>query len=187
MQQNRETLDGTGFVSRCSTPGRTIGMRTSFAATAVASSPVVGLLLLAVTSCGPSVTGPAAIQATLELSTTQVAPGDSFRVTLTLANPTSQDVSLWSPVGCLSLPNVYQAGVRLNWAGTAYLCTQATSSHVVPAGGVRVLEFDLVAALQESSFPYEYVVDPTPGSYEVRMSMYVDLPDVSRQLTVLVD
>lgn len=53
-------------------------------------------------------------------SETELVFGESFRVTLTLTNPTNRDVTLASPMGCLALPSVYRDDERRDWDGTAF-------------------------------------------------------------------
>ena len=62
-------------------------------------------------------------------------------------------------------------GTFHRWVGTELLCTQATQTHIVPAGGASVTVFELQAVLLVS----DTATDPEPGTYLVGMSLFPEL------------
>lgn len=105
-------------------------------------------------------------------------------MTLTIVNPTIRRIQLRSGSSCVALPDVYSGGERLLWDGTGLPCLGVLSTFTVPALGVLTREFPLVALLQESTAPWDYVVPPTPGTYDLVMRMHVQLLDIERQFVV---
>ena len=120
----------------------------------------------------------------LTVTPSSIGSGGSLLVTLTIVNPTIRPIQLSSSDSCVALPEVYSAGERLLWDGTGLGCFTVVSTFTVPALGVLTRQFPLVAFLQESTAPWDYVVPPTPGIYDLVMSMHVELPDIERQFVV---
>ena len=151
----------------------------------VASLACVSAALLALTSCRGLPVGPEVINSTLHLSATELRFGETFVATLTLENPTNREVTLTSPEGCLALPSVYREGQRLEWDGTSLGCLTAVTHHTVPAHGTLVRAFELRAALLGGPDPSDYEIEPEPGVYELRMEIYVLLPDLDTEFLVV--
>ncbi len=120
----------------------------------------------------------------LTVTPSSIGSGDSLLVTLTIVNPTIRPIQFSSGDSCVALPEVYSAGEWLPWDGTGLVCLAVMSTFTVPALGVLTRQFPLVAFLQESTAPWDYVVPPTPGMYDLVMSMHVELPDIERQFVV---
>ncbi len=148
-------------------------------ATVITCSAVVASL-----GCGTPTDPQDVLTVDLTVTPSSVRPGDSLLVTLTIVNPTTRSIQLGSANSCVALPAVYAAGGRLLCEGTALGCLDVVSAFTVPALGVLTREFPLVAFLQESTAPWDYVVPPTPGMYDLVMNMHVVLPDIERQFVV---
>ena len=150
------------------------------------TSPTVIACLAVVASlgCGTPTDIRDVLTVDLTVTPSSIRSGDSFLVTLTIVNPTIRPIQLGSADTCVALPQVYSAGERLLWDGTGLGCLDKVSVFTVPALGVLTRQFPLVAFLQESTAPWDYVVPPTPGMYNLVMSMHVVLPDIERQFVV---
>ena len=150
------------------------------------TSPTVITCLAVVASlgCGTPTDPRDVLTVDLTATPSSIGSGDSLLVTLTIVNPTISPIQLASSDSCVALPGVYSAGERLLWDGTGLGCLDVLSTFTVPALGVLTRQFPLVAFLEESTAPWDYVVPPTPGMYDLVMSMHVLLPDIERQFVV---
>ena len=151
------------------------------------TSPAVIACLAVVASlgCGTPTDIRDVLTVDLTVTPSSIRSGDSFLVTLTIVNPTIRPIQLGSGDTCVALPQVYSAGERLLWDGTGLGCLDKVSVFTVPALGVLTRQFPLVAFLEESTEPWDYVVPPPPGIYDLVMIMHVwQLPDIERQFVV---
>jgi hypothetical protein len=103
---------------------------------------------------------------------TTVRPGDSLRATLTIRNETSDTVRLTSGYGCIAFLDVLSDTTRVPMHGTQFGCTAASRTFVIPPRGALVESYDLLAMIQSSETPYDYIQAPA-GVYRLRADVLV--------------
>ena len=121
---------------------------------------------------------------TLTVVPTMVRPGDPLRATLTIRNETSDTVRLTSGYGCIAFLDVLSDTTRVPMHGTQFGCTASARRFVIPPQEALVESYDLLAKIQSSEAPYDYVPAPS-GVYRLRADVLVlGLADPETQFTV---
>jgi hypothetical protein len=138
-----------------------------------------------VIGCG-NPAGPNDLLPTLQIQPDTVVPGDTFHVTVTIENPTSDTVALWSGSGCLFVLSVWRDGQNQHFDGTDWGCLDTGIRFFIEPGHSLVREHDVVALALDSQAPFAYVASPPAGDYTVRAQMEVQLADMEGSLVVAV-
>lgn len=128
-------------------------------------------------SCTEVVTSVSGVRAEFRISQTAFRVGDSVVATLSVRNHTDNAVVLRSGDSCLAVLTAWLGGERVDLKGTAFGCFAVVSSFTVPANDSLVLDFPIVAILNEGKSPWRYIVPPPTGDYELRATMHVNLSD----------
>ena len=115
---------------------------------------------------------------------TMVRPGDSLRATLTIRNETSDTLHLTSGYGCIAFLDVLSDTTRVPMHGTQFGCTASARRFVIPPQEALVESYDLLAMIQSSEAPYDYIPAPS-GVYRLRADVLVlGFADPETQFTV---
>jgi hypothetical protein len=115
---------------------------------------------------------------------TTVRPGDSLRATLTIRNGTADTVRLTSGYGCIAFIDVLSDTTRVPMHGTQFGCTASSRTFVIPPREALVESYDLMATIQSSEAPYDYLPAPS-GVYRLRANVLVlGFVDPETQFTV---
>jgi hypothetical protein len=122
---------------------------------------------------------------TLRVQPDTVAAGDTFRVTVTIRNPTHQMITLRTSSTCAVVLHVQRHGERQAFSGTDYACGQAMSFFPIARGDSLVREFQLLAMLQDTlTPPFGYTVPPPAGQYTLRAVTGTELLDLEAPLVL---
>lgn len=142
-----------------------------------------------VLKCFVAVTGASVVACSTPLTTLddlivrfEVSPGtvrssDSFEARLVIANPTDRAITLSSGSSCVATLEALRDGQHVDLAGTAFGCFAVVSHFELRPHQQLERTFPLVALLQADQAPWNYVIHPPPGPYEVRARLQVGLPD----------
>ena len=114
-----------------------------------------------------------------------VQPGDSLRAVFTVVNPTRYPLTLTLYSTCTAQLTALRDGQRVILEGTSFACgARITKVTIAPLDSlVRV--YPLVAMLQESGPPYEYVIPPPIGTYTLRAMPEWDVAHLEYEFEVL--
>lgn len=115
---------------------------------------------------------------------TIVGAGDSLRAQLSIRNETSDTVRITSAYGCIAFLDVLSDTTRVPMHGTQFGCTTASRRFFIPPQEALVESYDLLAMIQSSEAPYDYLPAPS-GVYRLRADLLVlGLADSEIQFTV---
>jgi hypothetical protein len=126
-----------------------------------------------------------AVTVNVNVSPREVSVGALFAATLTIHNVSTKAVTLVSGDSCVAVIQVYLNDERVDLDGTSWGCFTVVTEFRIPAGEALTRSFTLRALAAQSEAPWEYVVAPAPGTYEVRMEMHVNLPDASGEMVIV--
>ena len=128
---------------------------------------------------------PAGLEVTLDVEPDVVARHAPFTATLTVRNTTSEPISITTASTCLAVPHVLRDGRRIPFVGSWYGCGDAISTHVIPAGEMRIRTWNMRAELYaEEQGDIEGAPAPR-GTYRVQAEFDVYTPGTRHKPSVV--
>jgi hypothetical protein len=112
-----------------------------------------------------------------------VAPGDSLRVVLSLANPTGQSVSFTGLYACPAFLFVFRDGTEVELQGSKFPCPPVvTQFRIAPLDSLAVI-YHMLATVRAPGTADPFAPAPA-GTYRLRADLNMSLPDMETTLTV---